>query len=287
MIKDVFVLRKNSWHMSLMKWIWNLNYRDFSHICPYFWMSVLNIVIIIPVALFRGLAYLLKGMFGWIGDSLERRVNEKYERWLNRLQDNPQETLEWFAKACKADYNAFDGALEYRWGKISYSEREAYRAQLRELRIDREHAELISKYELKNQAEARAILRKRRIATIVKYVKPVAVFIGWGLMLILAAAIIFFLYKLVLLIATIPSKGWKIMGIIVGGIIIAIPTIIGLAMVLKWSFTRLACAIPSETPGWLKSIGAIFQWFGKGISTMWDIVTTMASNSCPFIDWED
>lgn len=287
MIKDVFVLRKSSWHMSLMKWIWNLNYKDFTHICPYFWMSVLNIVIIIPVAIFRGLAYAFMGMFGWIGDALEKRVNDRYERWLNRLQDNPQETLEWFSKACAADYRDFDDALAYRWGKMSYAEREIYRSELRSLRIKRENAEYLTKREHRQVSEAKAIRRKKKIATIVKYVKPVAVFIGWGLMLILAAVIIFFLYKLVLLIATIPGKGWKIFGLIVGDIALAIPVTLGLALSIRWLFTRIACNMPTKTPAWLFFIGGIFVRFGKGIGTVWDIVTTMAANSCPFIDWED
>lgn len=45
MFKDVFVLKKTSWHVKMMKYVWNLDYKDFSHMCPYWWLSVFNAVI--------------------------------------------------------------------------------------------------------------------------------------------------------------------------------------------------------------------------------------------------
>lgn len=45
MFKDVFVLSKNSWHLKLMKYMWGFTHKDFSHICPYFWLSIFNVII--------------------------------------------------------------------------------------------------------------------------------------------------------------------------------------------------------------------------------------------------
>lgn len=42
MFKDVFVLKKTAYHARMMKYIWGLDYHDFSHICPYWWLSVFN-----------------------------------------------------------------------------------------------------------------------------------------------------------------------------------------------------------------------------------------------------
>lgn len=49
MFKDVFVLKKTSWHVRMMKYIWGLDYKDFSHMCPYWWLSVFNFLIAIWV----------------------------------------------------------------------------------------------------------------------------------------------------------------------------------------------------------------------------------------------
>lgn len=64
MIKDVFVLKKGSWHSRLMKYTWNLSHKDFSHICPYFWLSIFN-VIICPV--FLPLKFLFKKCLPFVG----------------------------------------------------------------------------------------------------------------------------------------------------------------------------------------------------------------------------
>lgn len=64
MFKDVFVLKKNAYHARMMKYIWGLNHYDFSHICPYWWLSVFNHIVFLPVFTvkegFKLLVYLCK-----------------------------------------------------------------------------------------------------------------------------------------------------------------------------------------------------------------------------------
>lgn len=50
MFEQGFTFKKSAWHARLMKYIWNLGPRDFDYMCPYFWLSVFN-VIIAPVVL--------------------------------------------------------------------------------------------------------------------------------------------------------------------------------------------------------------------------------------------
>jgi hypothetical protein len=50
MIKDIFKLKKQSWHIYLMEFLWGLTHQNFPNMCPYFWLSVAN-VIIAPVAI--------------------------------------------------------------------------------------------------------------------------------------------------------------------------------------------------------------------------------------------
>lgn len=54
MFKDIFTLKKTSWHAKYMYWIWNFYPEEFRNMCPYFWLSVFNVVfspIIIPIKL--------------------------------------------------------------------------------------------------------------------------------------------------------------------------------------------------------------------------------------------
>lgn len=45
MIAEYFTLKKNSWHVKLMKEIWGYTHRDFPNMCPYFWLSIFNVLI--------------------------------------------------------------------------------------------------------------------------------------------------------------------------------------------------------------------------------------------------
>ena len=53
MFKDVFKVKKTSYHARMMKYIWNLDYYNFSHMCPYFWLSIFNHFIIVFVFIFK------------------------------------------------------------------------------------------------------------------------------------------------------------------------------------------------------------------------------------------
>lgn len=73
MIKDIFTFKKKSWHMQLMTLIWGFEYYNFRNMCPYFWLSVLNILIgwwlILPFKLFGKIVI---GIISYFKDSLEQ-----------------------------------------------------------------------------------------------------------------------------------------------------------------------------------------------------------------------
>lgn len=72
MFKDVFVLKKTSWHVRMMKYIWGLDYKDFTHMCPYWWLSVFNFVIAIWVVGFFKEGYkILKYTFAIISQIIK------------------------------------------------------------------------------------------------------------------------------------------------------------------------------------------------------------------------
>jgi hypothetical protein len=107
MIKDIFKLKKQGWHSRLMKLTWGWTYEDFSHMCPYFWLSIVNVVIFpfvftIKIILWRllilGLFYNLFCMsiitfFEYIANYADRKYMEWEEEQRLRLRSIPTEEL--------------------------------------------------------------------------------------------------------------------------------------------------------------------------------------------------
>lgn len=87
MFKDVFILKKTSFHAKIMKYIWNLNYYDFSHMCPYFWLSVFNTLIIVPFFIIKETFKLVYRFLIWIKDMLSS-LFELIGEYMNRLEEN-------------------------------------------------------------------------------------------------------------------------------------------------------------------------------------------------------
>lgn len=63
MFKDVFKLKKTAYHVRMMRYIWNLDHTDFSHMCPYWWLSVFNHLIFIEL-------FIVKESFRYTGKLL-------------------------------------------------------------------------------------------------------------------------------------------------------------------------------------------------------------------------
>lgn len=85
MFKDVFVLKKTSWHVKMMKYIWNLDYKSFSHMCPYWWLSVFNVLVaFIPFFLVKEGYWLCSIVFPWLGKKLEQFFSFVF-KWLGKL----------------------------------------------------------------------------------------------------------------------------------------------------------------------------------------------------------
>lgn len=84
MIKDVFKFKKDSWHMRLMSFIWGYEYYDFRNMCPYFWLSVFNVLIAaIPVIFVKYTWRMLK----FVGRNIRKSVlamEEAYAQYCER-----------------------------------------------------------------------------------------------------------------------------------------------------------------------------------------------------------
>lgn len=125
MFKDIFELKKNSYHSRMMKYIWNLNYYDFSHMCPYWWLSVFNHIIFIPIFLLRQLwkgmgglvnivGALLSSVYEMIDEYLTNLEEARYKKEYQYFQQHPDELL---ALKEKARAKLFEKTKKYiGWG---------------------------------------------------------------------------------------------------------------------------------------------------------------------------
>lgn len=100
MFKDVFVLKKTSWHVKMMKYIWNLNYYDFSHMCPYWWLTVFNHIVFIPVflakSIYKGCSMLANFIGSWfeaLMDYYEQKRVDNYRTLAKKLVEDPKRVL--------------------------------------------------------------------------------------------------------------------------------------------------------------------------------------------------
>lgn len=99
MFKEVFRLRPKSWHARLMKRMWNLDHYDFSHMCPYFWLSVFNVILMyllqgwLLILIFKGLKWLLQGI-GTALDMLSEYLEEVKERQKEREEEKARRLID-------------------------------------------------------------------------------------------------------------------------------------------------------------------------------------------------
>jgi hypothetical protein len=84
MIKDIFVLKRTAWYSRQMRWIWGYEPDDFKNMCPFFWLSVLNTIIIIPFSILKGTVLLI----GAIGNAIGEMGNERRERWYKEYTES-------------------------------------------------------------------------------------------------------------------------------------------------------------------------------------------------------
>lgn len=171
MFKDVFTLKKRAWHARMMKYIWGLDHHDFSHICPYWWLSVANCFIFIEfftvVEGFKLIIYIFKMIFKFFNlitepfivsfqdwskernrkaeikreakeERKRQRDRERWEKWSKYYRENPEKLVEIKAKS----YSVFDKIADNlrRW---HYEDWEKIRDQVYTLEEKLEEAQII------------------------------------------------------------------------------------------------------------------------------------------------
>jgi len=283
MIKDVFVLSKNAWHSKLMKYIWNLNYRDFSHMCPYFWLSVFNVIAFVPV-------FIGKSVIGKIftysrsrfGDYLEKKEKQWALDYIEKLKNDPKELV----KLSRLSTKKYNDILYYR--NLNFSSlgsnfwKELYRLR------DSYNDELSEKYEIKSyRKEEKSLTNKERINKLLKVVKP----ISKAILYIISAAGLFgvgmLLMYLFILLAGIPGSDWLNFATVIGYCIVAIICFLLLCGGIYLIKEHINENIKNGFVTFFSTIAQSIGWLVKKIIGAVSFLVMMLKDSCPAINWKD
>jgi len=318
MIKDVFVLKKNSWHTKLMKRIWGWDYYDFSNMCPYFWLTIVNVIISPFIILFDVAKLIATKINNFIRPYLEamaiayeKRCEEKKERWYDKyldridnilIKENPTEQdFKLLEKIRDADWDK-NRDLFLLWRNKLDSEKKGMLNQryyeLQDSYYEKKRQEDYKKQEIKTVKEKN---NRQKIAEIL----PVAKLIVKGLGVVAILFVAFLLYKLAIIVI-----GWdwltiiKKFGIGFGAAILILTALYLLYLTFKvlikiivklWCVFGKYC-VPCEENrdkigNGFESVGKAFVYpfvkIGEGFRFMWDLAVTLKRNNCPGIDWED
>lgn len=248
MIKDVFKLKKNAWHAKLMKFTWNLSYNDFSHMCPYFWLSAFNLVIFPFVLIIKGLCYRviilsIKDALDSMSTYFEERAIKAQKEWEEELLAKIKSTPSIWEELYKIDldekknrkFRKFINGAYYKsvdsetyWATIDkFNDAKDRIAKLRQERANAESLKALEKMKLKAKRDAKlvdqAVRNKQRINAILKYAKPIVKGLMYFVGGLIVLAAVFGLYKLVIVLANLPHKTWinfRNAALLIGAIIV-------------------------------------------------------------------
>lgn len=311
MIKDVFNLKKNAWHSKLMKFTWGYTHRDFSHICPYFWLSILNVVIFpltflikkVIVGIGGLIAILIIKMLKPLINYMESRPGkwEKLELWEDKFIEELKKGngLESFAKLdlelrCNSKFNDVFQKIYYR-----DSNKDLY-AKIQALRIKYNDEQNKKENQYDAEIKALTIKNKQKITKMVNIVKPIAVNIIYLAAGFTLAFVGFGLYELGILLYHVGvwisnlkfgTIDWNTFFLVIG---IAIG--IGLSasllyIVINYFYDKISncCECRQKLLNffsyfkYLKYLGYPVYWVYKFFELLW----IMLKDNCPAINWED
>lgn len=301
-MQDVFKLKKSGWYVKLVKQIWNVDWEDFSHLCPLFWLALVSVPIWIIYQILRPLIMFGRFILKKFADSLykenmKRTLKKKAItlRIINDIKEKPDLMRELARK--RYEYQYEDGCTVKGWEDIYYFLDLKGRIALDNMviKIHEERYAIFKEKELlkwrrqKMEEKARTA-RKATINNIVRWAKP----IGKGILWILAAAsglvVIYFLYFLGLLISKISAQTWGLLGLVVlGGLLLFL--IIYLLSRITLPEISISCKtyrkVTTLFDGFYKYIIYPFIWLFGGIVKIFVAFFNVIRNNCPAIEWTD
>lgn len=308
MIKDVFKFKKNAWHAKLMKRVWGYDPEDFRNMCPYFWLSVVNVVclpLILVIAGFIVLILAIKKLTEASQASIDRACETKIVKWAAKKTENwwkdedlimavgkNLHTSPWFSlpefdsyKQKDAKYRKFYEALSPEDKKKLWDK---YDARIKEIK-EAQHKAEVERWERERvEAEKKRLrdaTRAVRIGKATVVIKTIFKIIIWPILLFIA-------YLLYLIGVEVVSWDYSWVGPFFYFLYLAIGTILGVGLFLyslfvfsSWISCKLqGVCIPCEARrkaivkffkfcfGWIKYFSIVkwpFIWIGRFFHSIW------------------
>lgn len=300
MIKDIFKLRKTAWHAKLMKFTWGYNSHDFPNMCPYFWLSVFNVLFILPiiaVKLFKLLIYWISMVTKEASRAIDKSCESKSAIWVRSklgglwLDDNL------IKKVFAASFNYNNNTKYYTlYSTLSDEERSKLHARYYVLMEEQR-----KKDELNEAIQYKAELRRTaKIGKATVIIKKVFNIIIWPVLVFA----IYMIYQLVLQAMTwdytwIWRMGYVIY-VIIGSVIGCLLVLHSIFIFMSWIKCKLrGQCIPCENRQrklskfwWIITrpfalIGLFFTSIYNGLVMIKDIIVAFRQNNCPSIEWEE
>lgn len=302
MFIESFKLKKDGWHMKLMNFIWGVTYKDFSHICPYWWSTLATVVFIVPLLawtfLKKGIIYLAEKADDMVRASRDRKwerrqkeIDEFYEKIKSK------DFFDKIVNSCDSKFKKFkDQMWDYNFSNKFDSHNEYYEFRNRFF-DEREKIEEQRKEKERTQEQLdreRQIKRKQTITKVLNVVKPILKVLFVIASITAAIFVVYYAYIFISWLITLDyswAEFWKWDWVdIMATMLSTILYIGGLALFIYLFVKAIRFANKSSktwcTPKWVKSIERGLIWFGTGVVTIWNIIVQMIKDNCPSIDWE-
>lgn len=305
MFVDSFTLKKNSWHAKLMWLTWHLETRDFSHICPYFWLSIANVLILPLTLVIYALYYMVKYPVKWYNDmieSFETKRREEYNKWLSdEMQKLKTDDTYWdvvtekllASNSCSRKYQDLM-FRHYKWqvhGE-AYDKFIQWRDKYFNLEHERDRIEEERRELVKQQSFQVKLNQKAKVNWLLKIVKPLTkVFL-----VILTGVILWVIYILGKLLINWIST-WKITVVLanlktIGILLLLCLGVTVIVLFIRWLFLkmkhslRIPCHVTDKIGNFFIMLLVPFVWIGGGIGLLFRIIGQMIRNNCPAIEWK-
>jgi len=147
-------LKKDSWHVKMMYYIWKIDYKSFSHMCPYWWLSCFNFLIFIPFLTIketcRYIIYICKKIFLFF-EVLEEQAIERDRKRIEKIVKT--KTLEDLASIKNKK------EIEKITNLLYYSDWDKYKA-FRAVKFALEEQNEKQKEEIENQKQKEYLLKE-------------------------------------------------------------------------------------------------------------------------------
>ena len=124
MIKDIFKFKKTAWHAKLMTFVWGYEPTDFRNMCPYFWLSVVNVVFILPILVIKAFIKLLQvcgTVLHSVSSSIDRACDSKAALWIDAKMDKVFQDTDYADMVINADTYCLPGSKERKLREVWHS----------------------------------------------------------------------------------------------------------------------------------------------------------------------